>query len=197
MLFIGFFVIDFFIFSVAICVVVNVPCLYVWLYWLSSVSSDHQEQYHFACYAIGISCIIELCAEAPLFISQVFCFVRLKIAINTLHIFVRSIIFLWIVFNDGTLAIWAFAIAQLCSAAVILFCYYAFFIYYIQKFNTYRSELISENRIQREKSKVPALFENMHDFPFHKCTELLPNILPRKKVNKILSIHLSIRFTLY
>lgn len=164
--------------------VVNVPCLYTWLHWLSPVSIEHREQYHSACYAIGISCILELCTESPLYISQVFCFVRLRIAINTIHIFVRSAIFLWIVLNDGSLAIWAFATAQLYSAFVFLICYYAYFFYYIKKLNAFRAK-IKEMQVENtdEKVTVPKIFENMQDFPFSNCIELLPNVLQTKSVS--------------
>lgn len=165
---------------VPICIAISIPCVYIWLNWLSSVDSDLASQYRFACYAVALSCVIELCAEAPVFIGQVFCFVKLKVILNTLHIFVRSVIFLWIVIGNPSVAIYAFGIAQLVSAVTILVSHYGFFAYYIKLFEDYK-----KSRKDKETStKIPfvnkSLFDNMHDFPFTKLTEFLPGRLANK-----------------
>lgn len=161
-----------------------VPCLYIWLNWLSAVDAPYGEQYEFACYAVAISCVLELVAESAVFVAQVFCFVKLKIVLNTLHIFVRSIIFLWIVTGDRSAAINAFAIAQLASAVTIVVGQYGFFQYYINRFNEFKQQqqqLQKNSKSAKEASSWErTLFDNMDDFPFTKLSELLPGVISRR-----------------
>lgn len=171
--------------SVPICMALCVPCLYIWLNWLSAVDAPYGEQYEFACYAVAISCVLELVAESAVFVAQVFCFVKLKIVLNTLHIFVRSIIFLWIVTGDRSAAINAFAIAQLASAVTIVVGQYGFFQYYINRFNEFKQQ--QQQQLQKNSKSVKeasswerTLFDNMDDFPFTKLSELLPGVISRR-----------------
>lgn len=165
--------------SVPICIAISVPCVYIWLNWLSAVDTVFASQYNFACYAVALSCVIELCAEAPVFVSQVFCFVKLKVVLNTLHIFVRSVVFLWIVLGNSSVAIYAFAVAQLVSGITILVSHYGFFFYYIQMFEDYKKSL-KDKEIKWQK-RIPfinaSLFDNMQDFPFKSLKEFLPGIM--------------------
>uniref|UniRef100_A0A1A9WB19 Protein RFT1 homolog n=1 Tax=Glossina brevipalpis TaxID=37001 RepID=A0A1A9WB19_9MUSC len=166
--------------TLTICLFVCLPCGYVWLHCLSPVDLKYLEQYRFACYAVLFSCIIELCAEPPVFVSQVFCFVKLKIALNTLHIFVRSVIFLTIALTDSTAAIYAFAIAQLASAMTIVLSHYGFYAYYIKSLNLFKEANNASNNclpksMLRDWRK--ALFENMNDFPLKKLSEFLPGVM--------------------
>uniref|UniRef100_A0A1A9UHZ1 Protein RFT1 homolog n=1 Tax=Glossina austeni TaxID=7395 RepID=A0A1A9UHZ1_GLOAU len=173
--------------TVIICIFVCLPCCYVWLHCLSSVDIVYLDQYRFACYAVLLSCIIELCAEPPVFVSQVFCFVKLKIGLNTLHIFVRSVIFLTIALTDSTAAIYAFAIAQLASAVTIVLSHYGFYAYYINSLNLYK-----QNRNPTSSCFLKSdfgdwrkyFFENMDDFPLKKLSEFLPGVMENKAVLK-------------
>ncbi|XP_053949020.1 protein RFT1 homolog [Anastrepha ludens] len=153
------------------CVVICIPCVYIWLHLLSPVDDQFSLQYQFGCYSMAISCVIELCAEAPNFVSQVFCFVRLRIVLSTLHILVRSAVFLWIVINDKSAAINAFAIAQLMSTATIILGNYGFFYFYIRRFN----------QEKEKKERCPKLdstmYNDMNDFPFKKITDFLPGVM--------------------
>lgn len=147
---------------------------------LSPVDDYLKSQYRFACYAVALSCVIELCAEAPVFVTQIFCFVKLKIFLNTLHILVRSVIFIWIVLKNKSIAIDAFAIAQLASAVVIFVGHYAFFYFYIKRFNEYK--LVTGSKKPRKESSAPSkfdeeLFKSMDDFPFQSATELVPFVM--------------------
>lgn len=119
---------------------------------------------------MALSCVIELCAEAPSFVTQVFCFVRLRIVLNTLHILVRSAVFLWIVINDKSVAINAFAIAQLMSAATIILGNYGFFYFYIWRINQNKEKEVKSNG-------NPNMIDSMNDFPFKKISDFLPGVL--------------------
>ncbi|KAM8721517.1 hypothetical protein ACLKA7_007405 [Drosophila subpalustris] len=169
--------------TVPICAALCIPCLYIWLHWLSAVDAPYSSQYVFACYAVALSCVLELLAESAVFVSQVFCFVKLKIVLNTLHILVRSIIFLWIVTGDRSVAILAFAIAQLASAFTIVLGQYGFFHYYIRRFNDFKLQQQQQGRksktVPETSSWERSLFENMDDFPFTKLSELLPGVISR------------------
>lgn len=126
-----------------------------------------------------MSCVIEVCAESPVFVSQVFCFVKLRIFINTFYIFVRSVIFLWIFLHDHTEAINGFAFAQLLSSIVTIITYYAFFAYYIPSINNIRN--LHNSNVDTVENKQPAwkkqLFTNMDDFPFKTFGELFPGVM--------------------
>ncbi|XP_067641789.1 man(5)GlcNAc(2)-PP-dolichol translocation protein RFT1 isoform X2 [Eurosta solidaginis] len=157
--------------TVPTCIVICLPCVYIWLHMLTPVEEKFTAQYRFGCYAMAWSCVIELCAEAPNFVSQVFCFVRLRIVLSTFHILVRSAVFLWIVINDKSAAIHAFAMAQLISTITIIIGNYGFFYIYIKRF-------IQKNAIKDKYSKLDSnQYDAMSDFPFRKITDFLPGIM--------------------
>lgn len=80
-----------------------------------------------------VSGIIELLAEAPVFVAQVFCFVKLRVILDTLNIFVRSVIFITFVLRDPKQAIYAFSIAQVGSTVTFVIGYYGYFIYKLHR----------------------------------------------------------------
>lgn len=131
------------------------------MYALTPVTDALKEQYRFGCIVMTISCVLELCAEAPAFVGQVFCFVKLKIVMDTTHIFVRSLVFIILVIGNSERVIWAFGIAQLASCLTILCGNYGFFYVYLKK----RSEKLK---------KSDAAPGDMEDFPIHRMRDLLP-----------------------
>lgn len=167
-----------YIFSVPLCTLISIPCVYIWLNSLSSVDEVYASQYKFSCYAMAISCILELTAEAPAFIAQVFCFVKLKVILDTFHIFIRSILFIFLVSNNKENAILAFGIAQFSSAVTIVLGNYLFFYYYIRKLNLYRAEL---NEKKCDENMLIGIhgpyYKNMDDFPFNSIKEFIPGVL--------------------
>uniref|UniRef100_A0A1B0CLD3 Protein RFT1 homolog n=1 Tax=Lutzomyia longipalpis TaxID=7200 RepID=A0A1B0CLD3_LUTLO len=173
--------------TVPICAFLCLPLLYIWRNVLSSVDPQFQDQYTFGCYAIAVSCVIEMCAEAPVFVGQVFCFVRLKVFLDTLHIFVRSAVFIAIVTTNKSIAIYAFA--QFSSAMTIILGHYIFFYLYTKKLNNFR------RRAKKEEKKVlleqmGTHFDHMDDFPFTSLHQFLPKILPpgEKSLNSDLQV---------
>lgn len=158
--------------SVPICFILSIPFLGIWLNALSPVQPVYATQYKFGCYAIAFSCIIEMCAEAPVFVGQVFCFVKLKIVIDTLHILVRSLIFITLVLTNSNIAIYAFGIAQLCSALTIIVGNYLFFHVYIRKLQQYRLDVA--NSADDYDSTSRKYYENMDDFPFDSIRQMVP-----------------------
>ena len=164
--------------TVPMCCLLSLPCLYIWLNVLSPVNEVYQNAYRFGCYAMVFSCIVELTAEAPAFVGQVFCFVKLKVILDTLHIFIRSVVFIVLVMNNKNIAIYAFGIAQFTSALTIILGNYGFFHYYIQRLKKYRDTL-KKNEGDKEKtiSSIGPYYENMEDFPFTSILEMAPGVL--------------------
>lgn len=164
--------------TVPICCVLSLPCLYIWLNVLSPVNEVYQSAYKFGCYAMIFSCICELTAEAPAFVGQVFCFVKLKVILDTLHIFIRSFVFIVLVMNNKNIAIYAFGIAQFTSCLTIILGNYGFFHLYIKRLRRFRDTL-KKNDNDREKtvSEVGPYYENMNDFPFTSILEMVPGVL--------------------
>lgn len=164
--------------TVPMAAILSLPCLYVWLHVLSPVGDSYQSAYRFGCYAMVISCIFELTAEAPAFVGQVFCFVKLKVILDTLHIFVRSVVFIILVLNNKNIAIYAFGIAQFTSCLVIIGGNYGFFHIYIQRLKTYRDVLKkNDNDIDKTRDEMGHYYEHMNDFPFNSVTEMVPTVL--------------------
>lgn len=173
--------------TVPMCIILSIPCLYVWLNVLSPVNEVYLPAYRFGCYAMAFSCIIELTAEAPAFIGQVFCFVKLKVIQDTLHIFVRSFVFIILVLNNKDIAIYAFGIAQFTSCLTIIIGYYGFFHIYIKRLKDYR-EVVKKHDGKLEevkKSFKSAAYENMNDFPFESINDFVPGVL-ENSVSKFL-----------
>uniref|UniRef100_A0A0K8TT16 Protein RFT1 homolog n=1 Tax=Tabanus bromius TaxID=304241 RepID=A0A0K8TT16_TABBR len=161
--------------TVPICCFLCLPCLYIWLNILSPVEEDLYAQYKFGCWSIAISCVIELCSEAPFFVSQVFCFVKLRVILDTLHVFLRSVVFIFIVLSNKDIAIIAFGVAQLASAFTIIFGRYSFFHFYINKFREYKKGFK-----EGQATKNNDYFKNMEDFPFNSIKEMVPGFLPNE-----------------
>jgi len=159
--------------TVPVCFLISLPCLYIWVYALSAVDAVYFEQYLFSCLMMAFSCIFELTAEAPIFVGQVFCFIKLKVTLDTLHIIIRSIIFVAIIIYDKNLAIAAFGIAQFVSALTIVFGNYGFFHVYIKRLKAHRESVKKTD----ENSEVEPYFEHMEDFPFNSAVEMLPCVM--------------------
>lgn len=117
-------------------------------------------------------------AEAPIFVGQVFCFVKLKVILDTGHIFIRSFIFILIVLMNKDITIYAFGIAQITSACTIIVGNYAFYYFYIPKLLQYRKDLKKVDDKYVLRDQYGQHFENMEDFPFVSIKQMLPGVLP-------------------
>lgn len=115
------------LFRVVSCAIFIVPCHYIWLYYLSPVDDHLFEQYRFGCVAVALSCIIELLAEVPSFVAQVNCELKLKVALDCIHLTVRSVIFVYLIKSSPADAIRAFGIAQIVSVSVFVTCFYCYY----------------------------------------------------------------------
>lgn len=176
------FIVCIYICSVLLCILISGPFLYIWLNWLSTVGDELYDDYKFGCIGIIVSCIIEVIAEPPVFVAQVFCFVKLKVMLDTLHIFVRSTIFVWLVLRDPSHAIFAFGVAQIGSSITFLISYYAFFCYYIarQTAKVTKNDEVKDKLLNEEKN-----LEAVDSIPFNSIMEFMPGNLTNPVIASI------------
>ncbi|XP_026499662.1 protein RFT1 homolog [Vanessa tameamea] len=160
---------------------VPLSCLlsFIFVYiWLNILPLGHPElvfQYEFGCWSVALSCILELCSANIVLVTQLFCFVKLKVILDTLHIFVRTVLFLSIIVYDRSLALIAFSVAQVGSIAVIVLAYYSFFYWYIKFKPLYakgalKVKFLPNNILER-------LYSNMDDFNFTTLRDFFPKYL--------------------
>lgn len=169
------------------CLVLSLPFTYIWLHVLSPVDAAHLVAYRFGCLAIAFSCVAEMTAEAPVYVAQVFCFVKIKIVLDTLHIFVRSLVFITLVMSNANSAIYAFGIAQMSSAATIIVGNYLFFHVYIRRLRAYRKVVRGADGVSDAvRAKFGKAYEHMDDFPFESVLDMVPGVLP----NEVSHFHL-------
>ncbi|XP_046965719.1 protein RFT1 homolog [Vanessa cardui] len=160
---------------------VPLSCLlsFVFVYiWLNILPLGHPElvfQYEFGCWSVALSCILELCSANIVLVTQLFCFVKLKVILDTLHIFVRTVLFLSIIIYDRSLALIAFSVAQVGSIAVIVLAYYLFFYWYIKFKPLYAKGALKVKFLPNHI--LERLYSNMDDFNFTSLRDFFPKYL--------------------
>lgn len=125
-----------------------------------------------------VSCIIELLAETPTFVAQVFCFVKLRVVLDTLNILVRSVIFIWLVLRDPGQAIFAFSIAQIGSTVAFVVGYYAYFAYYFNEASKQRAAVKRDEDARDDNEDEQYSAKHSDEFiPLDSIKQLLPGVL--------------------
>lgn len=160
--------------SVPLTGLLSLVLVYIWINVLSPTDEIYFAQYKLGCYSIALSCIIEQMTQCVVLVAQSFCFVKLKIVIETLYIIFRTLIFVYLVLNSPKNAINAFSIAQITSAILLCILYYGFFSWYISKLNRLKTE---ENLVNMNENLKRKLFSDMHDFPFQTIYDFFPGIM--------------------
>lgn len=140
------------------------------------MSDELYDQYKFGCICIIVSGIIELLAETPVFVAQVFCFVKLRVVLDTLHIFVRSTLFIVLVIRDSNQAIFAFSIAQVGSTITFAIGYYAYFFYLIETTKKL-SGAVKRAADNYNNEKTETKTEPDDSIPFNSIKQMLPGNL--------------------
>lgn len=179
-----------------ICCAFSGPCLYIWLNFGSPVDAELYDQYKFGCMCIVVSGIIELLAEVPVFVAQVFCFVKLRVILDTLNIFVRSVIFIVLVIRNPEQAIFAFSIAQVGSTVTFVIGYYIYFIHYTGNVNKSRGALKRDADSTNDNTRFTDDGSNNDDktskihaepedsIPFNSIKQMLPGYLHNPVLKK-------------
>ncbi|KAL3273755.1 hypothetical protein HHI36_015183 [Cryptolaemus montrouzieri] len=168
--------------SIPISAFLSTCLVYIWLHVLSPVEEVYLSQYKLGCYSMALSCIIEQASQSVVLVAQSFCFVKLKVILETLYVLSRTFIFVYLVINRPNEAINAFAIAQIVSAIVLSLSYYIFFAWYIPKVRSYNKK---EDNLKKSK-----LFSDMSDFPFESMWDFFPGYMKNREtlLNKDLCI---------
>ncbi|XP_018326501.1 protein RFT1 homolog [Agrilus planipennis] len=142
--------------------------VYIWTNILSSTDSIYQTQYYLGCYAIAISCVIDQISQSLVIVAQSYCFVRLKVVIDTVYIIIRTVIFVVLVLRYPNSPLNAFSLAQLFSSLAFTLLYYGFFYWYIKKLNVYKKEngkkeVTSDDEEEDIKEKDNCLISNCNN----------------------------------
>nr|CAI5853895.1 unnamed protein product [Callosobruchus analis] len=156
--------------SIPLCICISSVLVYTWINILSTVEHVYLPQYKIGCYAMAISCIIEQVTQVMVLVSQSYCFVKLKVMLDTIYIISRTIIFVYFVHNNPSFALNAFSIAQVSSSIILLLLYIGFFTWYISALNEFK---------KKGNSKAP-IFSDMLDFPFTSVKDFLPGVMPNQ-----------------
>lgn len=149
--------------------------LYIWLHVLSLGHPEYEAQYAFGCWSVALSCVVELTSANLALVAQIFCFVKLRVALDTIHLLIRTFIFLAILIYDTDKALIAFSVAQVSSAVTITASYYLFFYWYIKNMNIYRKT----KDTQKTEGKWDTYFRNMEDFTFTSLRDFFPKRVGR------------------
>lgn len=173
--------------SVPISAALSLIFVYVWLNLLPLGHPEHAFQYTIGCWSVALSCVLELCSANMALVAQLFCFVKLKIIIDTLHIFVRAILFVSIIMYDSSMALIAFSVAQMGSIATVVISYYVFFYWYIKNKPLHAKGALKSKFLT--KNVLDKLYENMDDFQFDSLKDFFPQWLGNvsETFNKTLS----------
>ncbi|XP_014367392.2 protein RFT1 homolog [Papilio machaon] len=175
--------------SVPISCVLSIGFVYIWVNILPLGQPEYASQYVFGCWSVAFSCILELCSANMALVAQLYCFVKLKVILDSVHILVRTLLFVSIIVYDRSMALIAFSVAQVGSIGVIVLSYYVFFYWYIRNKPLYakgalKSKLVPEKVVNR-------LFDNMDDFTFTSLKDFFPkyegslNSLLNRKLNTL------------
>ncbi|CAB3383960.1 Hypothetical predicted protein [Cloeon dipterum] len=113
-------------------IIISLLLSYVWLDLLEAPPPQLQSQYVVGVWIMSLSCIIESTCEAPLLVANAFLFNKLKVALNLLHIGVRTLVFLPLVLSNPSSAVHAFSAAQMVGTIAIVLGYYGYFHHHVK-----------------------------------------------------------------
>ncbi|KAF2903410.1 hypothetical protein ILUMI_02788 [Ignelater luminosus] len=173
--------------------IVSLLLVYVWTNVLSTTEETYLKQYYLGCYAIAVSCIIDQMTQCVVLVSQSYCFVKLKVVLETIYIVSRTIIFVVLVIQDPDQAINAFSLAQILSSIVYCLSHYLFFYWYIYNLNKVKEQNKKTSKDQNNsiiKDNKKTMFSDMQDFPFTSILDFFPGFMENKEelLNKNLGL---------
>ncbi|XP_059476456.1 protein RFT1 homolog [Neocloeon triangulifer] len=118
--------------TLPISVLISVVLGHVWLDMLEAPPPHLQSQYVTGVWVMALSCIIESTCEAPLLVANAFLFNKLKVALNLLHIGLRTLVFLPLVLCSPSNSVHAFSAAQAVGTLTLVLGYYGYFYHYLR-----------------------------------------------------------------
>lgn len=154
---------------------------YIWLNVLTPPSTDITQHYTLGVWAVCLSCVIEMFTEPVYLVSQAFLFVRFKVVLDTIHVFVRTATFTPLIIYRPHQAVVAFAIAQVLSACVYTLGHYAYFYYYISNLKKKRAAQKTHSNgkppVNLRFVRRDSITELEDDFPFESLMDFLPAVI--------------------
>ncbi|XP_021922938.1 protein RFT1 homolog isoform X2 [Zootermopsis nevadensis] len=152
---------------------------YIWLHVLTPPSTDITQHYTLGVWAICLSCVIEMFCEPVYLVAQAFLFVRFKVVLDTIHIFVRTATFTPLIIYQPHQAVVAFSVAQVLAACVYTVGHYVYFHYYITKLMKKRAaqKMIDSNGkppVNLRFVRRDSIAEIEDEFPFESLMDFLP-----------------------
>ena len=154
--------------TVPLCQVLSVVFGYIWLHVLEVPGPEITQHYKLGVYGICLSCIIEMFCEPVYLVSQAFLFVRFRVVMDTVLVFVRTLVFTPLLVYSPQQALVAFSFAHLLAASIYTLGHYSYFHYYI---------VSQRNKYYHQKKdnvggKSPET--ELDDFPFESILDFLP-----------------------
>ncbi|XP_039287044.1 protein RFT1 homolog [Nilaparvata lugens] len=144
--------------TVPLCCILSAIFGWIWLTVLEIPDPAITRHYTIGVWTIIISCILEMLIEPLDLVSQAFLFVKLRVVLDTIHVLLRTCIFISIVVLWPEGAVVAFSVAQISTVIV-----------HIAGFLIYFSHYINERNNSKED-------DAKSDFPFTSMTQFLPQI---------------------
>lgn len=154
---------------------------YIWLNVLTPPSTDITQHYTLGVWAVCLSCVIEMFCEPVYLVAQAFLFIRFKVVVDTIRVFVRTATFTPLIIYRPHQAVVAFSIAQVLAACVYTLGHYIYFHYYITNL---KKKCAAQKTHSNGKAPVNLRFvrrdsitELEDEFPFESIMDFLPAVI--------------------
>nr|CAG4647834.1 EOG090X04LH [Moina brachiata] len=143
--------------SVSIC---SLLFCYIWLSWLELPSEKHVQDYQFAVKIFGVSCVIESFVEPVYIFSQAFLYIRWRLFVDLVMMFIRVGILVGTVIYFPECTIRTTAYGQLVVSTVLVVFYWAFFHFEFKK----KAEIVKNRELHRNDPLALLPFSSLREF---------------------------------
>ena len=106
---------------------------FIWVNWLETPPMGLTKKYAISVICYALCAVLELLAEPLWVIAQCHLFVRLKVVIEGLSVFLRCSTTVFLVYFFPSLGVLAFCIAQFAQSLTFFIFYYVYFSYFLLK----------------------------------------------------------------
>nr|CAG4650908.1 EOG090X04LH [Simocephalus serrulatus] len=133
---------------------------YIWLYWLELPAEQYVADYKFAVYVFGISCVIESFVEPVYLFSQAFQYVRWRLFVDCVMMFIRVGTLVVTVLYYPAYTIRTMAYGQLVVSSILVTLYWFYFYREFQK----KAELVKNKELHKDDPLLALHFDSLRDF---------------------------------
>nr|CAG4636943.1 EOG090X04LH [Ceriodaphnia reticulata] len=143
--------------SVIIC---SFSFCYIWLHWLELPAELYVADYKFAVYIFGISCVIESFVEPVYLFSQAFQYVRWRLFVDCVMMFIRvgTLVITVLYYPAYTIRIMAYG--QIAVSTILVVLYWLYFYQQFQK----KAELLKNRELHADDPLLALPFDSLLDF---------------------------------